>query len=161
MDRKFLPRVTGAFFIFIISSIFSSIKSISHHGGVKAAIVKNGELDIIEVHGAELIMSSRKRIESYIELAKESYKDEPATLEERLSWLNKCLKSPRSHSSGVIRGRAKLRIAELNTEKQLDRWLKYLQDNDIPARADDNMGYPYNSIINFDNKSFYSMKDNW
>ena len=128
---------------------------------VKAAIIKDKELDVIEVHGAELFMSSKKRIENDIELANKLYKDDPDRLEKKLSWLNECLEFPRSHNSGVIRGRAKLKIAELDTEKQLDRWVKYLQDNDIPCWAADNMGYPYNSIINFDNKTFNSMKNNW
>ena len=128
---------------------------------VKLGIIKDGKLDIVEVHGAELIMSTRKRILDEIATSEEIYSNRPSLKKEHISYLKKCLKSPRKFNSGIVHERVRLGIAELDNEEQIEKWLDYLKRNDIPAWADGNDGYPYNSILDISAKSFYSMVRNW
>jgi len=128
---------------------------------VKFAIVKDGVLDIFEVHGAELIMSTRKRILDEIATSEEIYSNRPSLKKEHIRYLKKCLKSAGKYNSGLVHERVRLGIAELDNEKQIENWLDYLKRNDIPAWADGNEGYPYNSALDINAKSFYSMVRNW
>ena len=128
---------------------------------VKCGIIKDGVLDVFEVHGAELIMSTKKRILEEIASAKEIYGNQPAALEEHVESLKKCLRYPSKYNSGIVQERVRLGIAELDEGKQIEKWLSYLKRMDIPAWADGNSGYPYNSIVDIDTKTFYSMQKNW
>ena len=128
---------------------------------VKAGIIYDGKMEIYEVHGSELVMSTKKKILSEMEQTAEWYRGNPELIKKRLEHYKKCLKSPQKYNNSIVQDKVKLGISELNTPKQLKKWVEYLKRMNIPSKADRNLGYPYNCIVDIDNKTFLSMKDNW
>lgn len=128
---------------------------------VKAGIIYKGKMETYEIHGSELIMSTQKRIRTEMEQTREWFKNSSEKLKEQTGYYKKCLKSPAKYNTGIVHDRVKRGIAELDTPKQLEKWVAYLKKMNIPSHSDSNEGYPYNSIVDIDNRTFYSMQNNW
>lgn len=128
---------------------------------VKFGLVYKGNFSELEVHGSELMLSCRKRIEKELELVKEAYKDDPVYLKGIVKTYQKYLDDFSLHPSGIIRDRIKLGIDELENEEKIKKWVKYIRKMHIPDWGQNEKGYPLNSIIDFDQKIFYSRKRNW
>ncbi|MDI6788399.1 MAG: hypothetical protein QME51_08520 [Planctomycetota bacterium] len=128
---------------------------------VKAGIIYNGKMETYEVHGSELIMSTQKRIKTEMEQTREWFQNTPEKLKQQAAYYKKCLKAPGKYNTGIVHERVKRGVAELDTSKQLKKWVAYLKKMNIPSHADSNEGYPYNSIVDIDNRTFYSMQNNW
>jgi hypothetical protein len=117
---------------------------------VKVGIIENGVLDTVEVHGSEMFMSCKKRINNVPEWIKKEGKAEIEFFRQM------------ERSSGIIEERRKRGIGEVDIEKKLKKWLQYLREEvDIADQADGNGEYPYNCILDVDSKVFYSMQRNW
>jgi len=110
-------------------------------GYVKAGIIKEGRLTVVEVHKNELFLSCKERM-----------KNEKRRFGADLSL---------GVNSGITEERRALGIDELDTEEKIDRWIAYLEGNHCPGYAGNEEGQPLNCIVDFDVKLFISIKNNW
>jgi len=125
---------------------------------VKAGVVKDGEFNVVEVHGSELTLDVTTR--NHFDMDNEEYIDIPDfdDGEEYEKWCRENGIIP----SGIVRERFNEGIPVVFCEEEKEKWLERLKRCDIRERADRNPdGYKFNSIVDLDNDLFISMEENW
>jgi len=125
---------------------------------VKAGIIKDGEFNVVEVHGSELTLDVTTN--NHYDMDSEEYIDVPDfdSGKEYEEWCRENGIIP----SGIVRERFDEGTPVVFTGEEKERWLERLKKHDIRERADGNPnGYKFNSIVDLDNDLFISMEKNW